>query len=310
MLRGMRHGIFRSVVFVCGALNGAVLDAQSTGGQAERITYGAAPTSFGELTVPTGAGPFPIAILLHGGCWRSDRGGAREMRPLASALAARGIAAWNVEYRRVGHDGGGWPGTFRDLADATDHVRALAASHPLDRNRVVMVGHSSGGYFGAWVAGRGRLPKGSSLTGSDPLRLAGLVLLDAFLDPGVMDSTGTDGAPFCGAPPVLPGLVGGDPKTLPDHLHQISPLTLLPYRIPQEYVVSSLRYPVTPPRPLAGGRTTYAVADYPALARAAGDTVNVVQITDADHFDFLKPGTHAWPAVLAAVARLADVASK
>jgi pimeloyl-ACP methyl ester carboxylesterase len=179
----------------------------------------------------------------------------------------------------------------------------LAAIHPLDPQRVVVVGHSSGGYFGAWLAGRHHLPSGSPLVGALPLKLSGAVLLDAFLDPRVIDSRGVDGRLFCDEP-VLARLIGGLPDSVPHQLRQASPLALLPFGIPQEYVVSSLRYPVTPARPLAAGRTTLAVQDYPRLAKEAGDSVGVQIVSDADHFDFLKPSTKAWLAVESALARI------
>jgi acetyl esterase/lipase len=222
---------------------------------------------------------------------------------MARVLASRGIASWNIEYRRVGHVGGGWPGSYRDLADATDFVRTLAATHPLDIGRVALVGHSSGGYFAGWLAGRRNLPSGSPLTGSGAVSPVGMVVLDAFLDYRVIDSRGVDGRLFCDEP-ILPRLLGGEPASVPDHVRQASPLALLPFGIPQEYVVSSLRYPVTPVRPLAGGRTTLNVLDYPALARAAGDSVSVHIVPDADHFDFLKPTSAAWPAVEAAITKI------
>jgi acetyl esterase/lipase len=227
------------------------------------------------------------------------------MRAIATMLANHGIASWNIEYRRVGHAGGGWPGTFRDLSDATDFVHELAAKYPLDLQRVAAVGHSSGGYFAAWVAGRQHLPAGSPLVGSSPVKLAGLVLLDAFLDPQVIDSRGVDGDLFCGEP-ILARLVGGAPESVPDQLRQASPLSLLPFGVPQAYVVSSLRYPVTPARPLAGGRTILAVLDYPALAKEAGDSVSVQIVPNADHFDFLKPTTKAWAAVEPAIVKIFD----
>lgn len=285
----------------------ATVPAQPNSSRApERIKYGAPDTSFGELLVPEGGGPFPVAVLLHGGCWLSTRGNVEQMRPIATMLARHGVASWNVEYRRVGHAGGGWPGTFRDVSDATDFVRDLARTHPLDTTRVALVGHSSGGYFAAWVAGRHHLPPGTPLVGPSPLKPAGLVLLDAFLDPRVIDSQGVDGRLFCDEP-ILPRLIGGPPEAVPDQLRQTSPLALLPFEIPQEYVVSSRRYPSTPPRPLADGRTTLSVLEYPARAEQAGERVRVQVVPDADHFDFLQPGKDAWPAVEAAATRVIGV---
>jgi len=268
-----------------------------------RIQYGAASTSFGELLVPSGGGRFPVAVLIHGGCWLSTRSSVADMRALASMLAEHGVASWNIEYRRVGHEGGGWPGTFRDLSDATDYVREPANSHPLDPQRVVVVGHLSGGYSGAWLAGRRHLPSASPLVGPSPVKVSGVVVLDAFLDPRVIDSRGVDGRLFCDEA-VLPRLVGGNPDSVPNQLRQASPLSLLPFGVPQEYVVSSLRYPVTPQRPLAAGRTTLAVLDYPRLAREAGDSVIVQIVPDAGHFDFVTPSTKAWAAVASALVRI------
>lgn len=261
-----------------------------------RISYGDEATSFGELRVPDGGGPFPVAVLVHGGCWRSSWGSIEDMRPIATMLLGHGIASWNVEYRRVGHRGGGWPGSFRDLSDAVDHLSVIAESHPIDTSRIVAVGHSSGGYFAAWLAARTRLPKGTVLTSAQPLRVAGVVATDAFLNPLVVDSTGVDGKLYCGEP-ILERLVGGDPAIETEQLRQVSPLELLPWGVPQEYVVSSKRYPVSPSRPLADGRTTMRVPDYPALAVAAGDEISVQVISDAGHFDFLDPASEAGSAV-------------
>ena len=92
------------------------------------------------MTRCLGASAFPVAVLLHGGCWLSTRSGLRDMREIAGMLARHSVASWNVEYRRVGHEGGGWPGTFRDLSDATDSVRELARTHSVDPQRVVRGG--------------------------------------------------------------------------------------------------------------------------------------------------------------------------
>ena len=228
------------------------------------------------------------------------------MRPLAERLSSRGFATWNVEYRRVGHTGGGWPGSFRDLSDAVDHLRVAADTYPLDIDRVVAVGHSSGGYFAAWLAARSRLPAGSPLVGPEPLPVVGVVTTDAFLDPLVVDSKGVDGQLYC-REPILERLVGGRPNAVPDQVRQASPIELLPWGVPQEYVVSSRRYPVTPPRPLADGRTTMVLSDYPALARAAGDQIRVQIIPDAEHLGtFTDPTTEAGMATEAAIARVID----
>ena len=72
-----------------------------------RIAYGADSLQFGELRIPEGPGPFPVAIIIHGGCWLSRFASLKIMSPLADALAQDGIATWNLEYRRNDNPGGG-----------------------------------------------------------------------------------------------------------------------------------------------------------------------------------------------------------
>jgi hypothetical protein len=153
------------------------------------------------------------------------------------------------------------------------------------------------------LATRKKLPKTSELRGEPAVDLRGVVLADAFIDPMVIDSRGVDGTLYCDDP-VLERLVGGRPEARAQQLREISPLAWLPWGTRQEYVVSSRRYPVTPPRPLADGRTTMAMLDYPALARAAGDSVNVDIVEDAGHGDFTKAETAAFEAVRRAALRL------
>ncbi len=109
-----------------------------------RHSYGEDPAQFGELT-----GSGPVAVLIHGGFWR-DRYDLTLMAPLVADLAARGWAAWNIEYRRLG-SGGGVPETLDDVAAAID---ALAGLDGVDRSRVVAIGHSAGGQLAAWAATR------------------------------------------------------------------------------------------------------------------------------------------------------------
>ena len=123
------------------------------------LAFGSDPSQVGELHLPRGAGPHPVAVLLHGGYWKTQYG-KLVMRPLALDLASRGWAVWNLEYRRLGPGrggGGGWPMTFADVAGGIDHLRSLDG--PLDLDRVVLVGHSAGGQLALWAASRPRLPE-------------------------------------------------------------------------------------------------------------------------------------------------------
>ncbi|HST91259.1 MAG TPA: alpha/beta hydrolase, partial [Brevundimonas sp.] len=101
-----------------------------------RLFYGADPLQFGELWLPRSGGRHPVVVLIHGGCWRADLPGLELMDYMAADLRDRGYAVWNIEYRRIGHPGGGYPGTFQDVAAALDHLRALGPAHGLDLRRV------------------------------------------------------------------------------------------------------------------------------------------------------------------------------
>jgi acetyl esterase/lipase len=110
-----------------------------------RLPYGPDPAQFGDLYLPSWAGPHPVAIMLHGGCWRAQYDLA-PLGQLCAVLAGEGLAVWNVEYRRLGN-GGRWPTTFTDVATAADALRGFAALYALDISRVVAVGHSAGGHL-------------------------------------------------------------------------------------------------------------------------------------------------------------------
>jgi acetyl esterase/lipase len=110
------------------------------------VTYGADANQFAELRVPSGAGPHPVVVLVHGGCFKTY-GSFADLAPMGDALKARGIATLNVEYRRVDQAGGGWPNTYLDVGNAVDRVRSLAKEYRLDVSRVVIVGHSAGGHL-------------------------------------------------------------------------------------------------------------------------------------------------------------------
>jgi len=150
--------------------------ARSTPSLAERIAYGQAPSQFGELWLPAGSGPVPVAMLLHGGCWQSSYG-LGLMDPMAEDLYRQGIAVWNVEYRRLGESGGGYPGTFLDVGQAVDALRNLPQRPSLDLRRLVAIGHSAGGHLALWAAARHRVPQGSALAVAEPQRIAAVMTL-------------------------------------------------------------------------------------------------------------------------------------
>ncbi|MGH8194417.1 MAG: alpha/beta fold hydrolase, partial [Woeseiaceae bacterium] len=176
-----------------------------------RIHYGDDPLQFGELSLPAGShgSGHPVVINVHGGCWLSEYP-IDHSRALASALAESGFAVWNIEYRRVGDGGGGWPGTFEDVANATDFLRKLAQAHRLDLTRVVLMGHSAGGQLALWLACRKRIPRRSILAASDPLPVRGVVALAPATElVELHEQQVYDG--------VIGKLLGGSPQEVPEH---------------------------------------------------------------------------------------------
>src|SRR3954469_3797173 len=141
-----------------------------------RIAYGPDPLHFGDLRVPTGGGPHPVALVVHGGFWR-NRYDLEHIGHLCAALTAEGVATWSIEYRRLGDTGGGWPGTFADVAAAAKYLRTLTPLYDLDLGRVVTMGHSAGGHLALWLAGCGKIAEGDPLHVADPLPLSGVVSL-------------------------------------------------------------------------------------------------------------------------------------
>jgi len=236
--------------------------------------YGSDPLEYGELRVPKGVGPFPLVVIIHGGCWTSGFATLSYLRPLAADLEAKGVATWNVEYRQLGDAGGGWPGTFQDWAAATDHVRALAKAYPLDLSRVVVIGHSAGAHAALWLAARPRIPIQSPIAVDHPLKIASVVAIDG---PGDLKAFIGPDQKICGGP-VIANLMGGLPDQVPDRYAQGNPIQLLPSHV-SSAVVSSVVLPLKE------------AEAYRDAALAKGDSVQVLRVENAGHFDMLSPAT-------------------
>jgi len=245
-----------------------------------RVAYGQDPLQFGDLWLPDVEVSHPLVVMIHGGCWRADLPGLELQRPLSEALARHGWAVWNIEYRRLGHDGGGYPGTFADVAQAIDAVRGFAEADRLDLSRIVLVGHSAGGHLAVWAAARSHLPRSSPLWTADPLTPRAVVSLAGIVDLQAYHATGPDA---CGGPGVIESLVdlqGRGPVAYAD----TSPPHLLPIEV-RQLVVSGAHDHIVPPR--------FGHA-YAAAAQAAGDPVEDLVFDDAGHFELIDPGSAAW----------------
>jgi acetyl esterase/lipase len=248
-----------------------------------RLAYGAGPLQFGELRLPDGDGPHPVAIVIHGGCWLAEYD-LGYMSGLADALTDAGVATWSIEYRRVGDDGGGWPGTFQDVADAADFLVEMAPDCNLDLDRVAAVGHSAGGHLALWLAGRKGLNGGDPLHGKAPLALNGVVALA-----GIPDLAAFAAPDGCGA--AVEPLLGGPVAGVANRLQRGSPIAMVPFGIIQILVIGELD-PIVP----RSQATSFAEA-----ARQMGDSVEVVAIPGAGHFELVDAAQQSFAIVLASV---------
>lgn len=257
------------------------------------LPYGDAPSQFAELFLPEGAGPFPVAVLVHGGCWTSKFGGITQFRNMAGALAARGIAVWNVEYRRVDEPGGGYPGMYQDMHAALDLLAAQAPARGLDLDRIVAVGHSAGGQLVQWIAGRARIPAASPLHRPQGLTVDRIVSLGGLADLRheadlIKSSCGRDIVQLAGTPSAA----------RPDVLADTNAADLMPNGS-RTWLVTGERDTISPPR---------VAHDYAARARKAGDAAEVVILPNASHYDEVAATSPSWPLVLDVIERALGLA--
>ncbi|KQN80310.1 esterase [Sphingomonas sp. Leaf67] len=250
--------------------------------------YGSDRLQVVDLWLPAGdpATCRPIVLMVHGGCWQSSIADRRLMDWIAADLRADGIAVWNIDYRGVDRDGGGYPGTFLDAAAAADVLRDHAGTYALDLSRIVAVGHSAGGHLALWLAARHRLPGDSPLATDDPLPIAHVVSLGGLPDLAAVEASPDNG---CGTE-VVAQLVGGDRV---DRFADTSVVELLPVGVPID-LIDGAQDEIVP----AAMAPAFAEA-----ARAAGDRVVMQRIAETGHVELIAPETPAWAAAKASIRR-------
>jgi len=228
-----------------------------------RIPYGKDPLQFGDLRLPTGPGPHPLVIFIHGGYWRAaynlDHAGH-----ICAALTRAGAATWSLEYRRIGDPAGGWPGTLDDIVHGAEFIKRIAPRYRLDLHRMVAAGHSAGGQLVLWLAAQMAV----DLRGVVPLA-------------GVTDLRRAWALQLSGG--VVRQFLGGTPDQVPQRYASTSPIELLPISVPQ--------------RLLHG--TADDVVPFEMSERFAEKSHNakLVLLKGAGHFELIDPRAREWETV-------------
>lgn len=238
-------------------------DAQVAASKPDAVLrYGEHRRAFAELRLPAGRGPFPLAVIFHGGCWKAGIADHAYMAPLATRWQQQGIASLNVDYREVG-DGGGWPGSFADWQGAATLIEEAARKHPIDRDRVTLVGHSAGALPALW------LPSPQTAAGPQgarpPIRARAAIVLDG---PGAVGREQPAFDALCQFAAVEPFLAGD----LATRSAALEPAPLL-----RQVLFVQAVLPDPPPASLAA-------------VGAGGAAVTVRANAGASHFAIITPG--------------------
>jgi acetyl esterase/lipase len=231
---------------------------------------------------PTGVGPFPVVVLIHGGCFMNRYQGMAQMRGMAGALAAKGVAVWSIEYRGLDTPGGGYPGTYLDVRSAVDLLAAQAGARHLDTRRLVVVGHSAGAALALWVAGRERLPKSSALYVAHPMPVRKVVALGGSGDfrpvaASLKDKCGYDIAQITGSPTPM----------RPDVYADTTAIDLTPNGSETVFINGDHDTIATPKES----------ADYASRVRERGDVAETLVLPGGSHFDEVAVTSPSWSLV-------------
>lgn len=273
-----------------------------------RLSYGSASSQYGELYLPAGEGPHPLLVVLHGGFWRS-RYDLVHMSHLCAAYARAGIATFNVEYRRVGEPGGGFPGTFEDVLAAVELASRLSERYPVRSGVPGILGFSAGGHLAAWAAARHHLEEMDRFAASAAeiplvISLAGVTQLHAAWTDKL-----SNGA--------VEAFLGGSPLTRPERYAASPALTLRSALEGTQGVSSQVRRKSRPSaarvRPteivIAHGAADSIVPpwyseSYADTASRRGDRVHLLSFDDVGHYELIDPRTLAFASVLELVQSL------
>ena len=239
-----------------------------------RVAYGSDANQFLDLRLPSAktasAGARPLVVNIHGGFWRA-RYDLVHAGHLCAALTAKGLATANLEYRRVGNAGGGWPGTFEDLRAAYNFLVQNARKYNLDLDKIVVMGHSAGGQLALCLAAHeSAIRRVVSLAGVVDLEHAYQLHLshDAVVE-----------------------FLGGTPAQVPEHYREADPMRLSIPQAEQRLIHGSADEDVPPEF-----SRDYVAAKQKRTDKEKEDA-RLVAISGASHLDLIDPRTEAWKTV-------------
>ena len=228
-----------------------------------RIPYGHDMYQFGDLRLPQGGGPHPLVIFIHGGFWKAAYD-LSHTGHLCAALAQAGVATWNIEYRRIGNAGGGWPGTFDDVLHAAEYIRVLRTKYSLDLERVIAAGHSAGGHLALWLAAQRAVD------------MRGVVPLAAVSDLRRAWTQQLSGG-------IVSQLLGGTPDRVSSRYSAASPIELLPISVQQRLV--------------HGTDDDIVPFEMSERFAKASHNAKLVPLKGAGHFELIDPRAKEWATV-------------
>ncbi len=247
---------------------------------AREIRVGAGETDIVDLWLPSGIGPHPVVIMIHGGCWQKGIADRTLMNYAAEELRSNGLAVWNIEYRGVDEAGGGYPGTFLDVAKAADALPLFAKTYNLKTDKVAALGHSAGGHLAAWLSVRSNLPETSPLYSEKPLTIDAVINSGGLADLEASASVTFDG---CLAD-IMDTLVGAPTEARPNVFSDTSPTELFPASA-RHISINGDHDNIAPP---SLGK------DYTEKAIAAGMTAEFILAARTGHVELVTPGTEAF----------------
>lgn len=247
------------------------------------IPYGNHASQFGELRIPKNLKFSPVIVTIHGGFWQSKYD-LYENDPICEDLTRRGFTTWNIEYRRVGENGGGWPGTFNDVIAAVNYLHQLKISYPIDLENVMIIGHSAGGHLGLWLAAREKMVDGAKYFTELNVPIQKVISLAGVTDLKAMWKIHREQ----GIKSVVGNLMEGSPTDHVEHYAISSPMELLHTDTEQVLIHGDLDKHV----PVQLSR------DYYIKLKKTGGNVIFIELKDVDHFKIIDPQSNAWKKVI------------